>query len=706
MSESNFRSHLDPLDLKLIKNTLLDESSAPDDAQKVVEQSQPDFGQAALDWYQFGLQVIPLLPQSKFPALPWDGWLADLSPEAIAVHWKRHPDHEIGFIVGPDHIVLDADSPEALANLVRIEEERGVSPRLIVGTHKGVHHHFRLAPGTYARSAAFSTEKFPAGIDVKTGRAIAALPPSTGKEILSREVDHASQLSEVGQDFIDAVFLHNGKQPPRPRPVQPDPAPSSPGNAGSDDESPLTGHHDLEVLIEPLDPDEGYEPWVDVGMILYHETGGSDEGLKIFDSWSARGAKYPGFRDIQYKWQSFGGYAGNPKTMGTLKWMLKERGLDWRELLEAAEPGFTPIEISEESGLSPETGAAVIANNSPATGESAPVEPILNPLLAYSLSGMLPELQRDVREQQPILGEMALRGQYTLFFAAPNTGKTLLGIWMLLETIKARGVNPQHVFYLNADDHHQGLIQKLELAEEHDFHMIAPGYKGFSVKQLPEILRALIANGLAASSVIILDTVKKFSSPMDKVKMAAFNDEIRPFIALGGTVIGFAHVNKNRDLEGRRVYGGTSDVVDDVDCAYLLDVVDTNEETQMRTIEFECIKSRGGVVKKAAYCYSIADGLSYNDLLASVKEVDPDTLEVVRQAGQVKAQEPIIDGIKTCIRGGTTLKMSLIRSVANQLGVSQRQVKQILEDHTGTDPMHQHWNFTKGDRGAMNYSLL
>ncbi len=166
MPEANFGSHLDPVDLKLIKNTLLDESTAPDDAQKVVEQSQPDFGQAALDWYQFGFPVIPTLPTCKIPAVPWDPWLADLSPESIAAHWQRHPDHEVGFIVGPDIVVLDADSPEATAALERIEKERGVSPRLRNGTRKGSHHFYRRAPGTFARSASFSTEKFPARIDV------------------------------------------------------------------------------------------------------------------------------------------------------------------------------------------------------------------------------------------------------------------------------------------------------------------------------------------------------------------------------------------------------------------------------------------------------------------------------------------------------------------------------------------------------------
>ncbi len=131
-----------------------------------------------------------------------------------------------------------------------------------------------------------------------------------------------------------------------------------------------------------------------------------------------------------------------------------------------------------------------------------------------------------------------------------------------------------------------------------------------------------------------------------------------------------------------------------------------DERTKTRLVEFENRKQRGYVARTAAYRYSIAEHLSYADLVASVEEVDADTLEAVKQAEGEQADEAIIEGIKTSIRAGTTLKMSLIRSVANQLGASQRQVKQLLEDHTGTDPLRHHWTFTKGVRGAMNYSLL
>ena len=669
-----------------------------------------DFLKAALMWFFFGFKVIPLIPRKKITAVIWDPWLANLSQESIVAYWKRHPDHEVGFIVGDGHIVLDADSPESLANLVRIEVERGVSPRLIVKTRKGAHHHFGLAAGTFARSASFSTEKFPARIDVKTGRGMVVLPPSTGKKIDFQDVDHADQLSEVDQDFIDAIARNNDRQPPRPRPVQPEPAPSSPDLTVVDEDSPLSIHN-LGVLIKPFDPDESYDDWVDVGMILNHETGGSDEGLRIFDAYSARGAKYPGFPEIQYKWQSFGGYAGTPKTIGTLKWMLKERGLDWQELLAAGEPDFTVIDPTEvvESGATMRDRAGVTtrpvdATDAVANPASETTQP--HPLERMSITGQYQDLVQASRGLEPVLGQIAMRGQYTLIFAAPGKGKTLLTLHLIEEGIAEGRLDPSHVFYVNADDSEHGMLEKLKLAEELGIGMLVPGFNKFSPKQLPGLLTELGQSGQASQTIVILDTLKKATPTNDKAKISVFNEHVRGYITLGGTFIALHHVNKNRNEDGEVVFSGTSDLVDDIDAGLLLDVVSTDELTKTQTVVFKRIKGRGGVVHNAAYRFSIADGLSYKELLASVEEVDPDTLEEVRQAEQVTAQGPIIEGIKACIRAGTTLKMSLIRSVANQLGASQRKVQQVLEDHTGTDPMRHHWTFTKGVRGALNYSLL
>ena len=141
------------------------------------------FSNAATYWHNFGFAVIPIIPGTKLPAVKWDPWLSALSQETISAHWDKHPDHELGFIVGDDVIVFDADSPAAIAALAELEKAFDVTPCLTVTTTKGQHHYFRRATATYAKSDSHSTEEHPERIDVKTGRALVVLPPSTGKEV-------------------------------------------------------------------------------------------------------------------------------------------------------------------------------------------------------------------------------------------------------------------------------------------------------------------------------------------------------------------------------------------------------------------------------------------------------------------------------------------------------------------------------------------
>jgi len=174
------------------------------------------YGEAAAFWFVFGLKVIPVAPGTKQTAVKWDPWLEGLSPEKISKHWAQNPDHELGCIVGDDIIVLDADSLESLAALAEIEKAFDVTPNLVVKTRKGEHHYFKRATGTHAKSDSHSTKDHPERIDVKTGRALVILPPSTGKSIALNEAGSARELTEVGREFIDAVFRHNGRTAPRP----------------------------------------------------------------------------------------------------------------------------------------------------------------------------------------------------------------------------------------------------------------------------------------------------------------------------------------------------------------------------------------------------------------------------------------------------------------------------------------------------------
>jgi hypothetical protein len=297
--------------------------------------TETPFRSAALNWHSFGLAVIPIIPGTKLPAVKWDPWLTTLSPETISAYWAQHPDHELGFIVGDDVIVFDADSLESIAALAELEKAFDVSPCLTITTSKGQHHYYRRASGTYAKTDSHSTEKHPGRIDIKAGRSLVVLPPSTDKEVDIVEAENVDDLTEATQEFIDAVFLHNGRDAPRPPVVKTPSPPTSPANMDQ-----VTAR--LKALLVYINPYCGYDDWVRVLMALHHETGGGDNGLALADDWSSQGDKYPGYDEIANKWQSFANYSGRPVTIATLIKMAKETGADISDIISDQGEDFEP----------------------------------------------------------------------------------------------------------------------------------------------------------------------------------------------------------------------------------------------------------------------------------------------------------------------------------------------------------------------------
>jgi hypothetical protein len=81
-------------------------------------------------------------------------------------------------------------------------------------------------------------------------------------------------------------------------------------------------------------------------------------------------------------------------------------------------------------------------------------------------------------------------------------------------------------------------------------------------------------------------------------------------------------------------------------------------------------------------------------------------LETVRQAEKMRVDQPVVDAVMSCIAGGHTKKMELVKEAALMSNVSQRDVQAVLDIYTGTDPAAARWTCTVGQRGAKIYTLL
>jgi primase-polymerase (primpol)-like protein len=331
-------------------------------------------------------------------------------------------------------------------------------------------------------------------------------------------------------------------------------------------------------------------------------------------------------------------------------------------------------------------------------------------LSQFALNGMAAEMETKMLDDKYVLGRLAIMGQSTVIFARPNAGKTLLTIKLLIEAISTGEIQGREVYYINADDTYKGLVTKLKLAEEYNFCMLAPGHQGFQAKALPQILFNLIDQNDANGKILILDTFKKFADLMSKEKSSMFGETVRQFVSHGGTVISLAHVNKHRGEDGKLIHAGTTDSVDDTDCAYLLDIIAEDEFSKVRTVRFENFKSRGDVAIKADYQYNANEKVKYLDRLLSVRAVSEDEAamasELSQRAERVHQNRAVIDIVKEGIRTGITKKTELCAHVMKNGGITRKKVINILDEHTGPSPgNYQFWQVEVGEKNSHTYWL-
>jgi len=339
----------------------------------------------------------------------------------------------------------------------------------------------------------------------------------------------------------------------------------------------------------------------------------------------------------------------------------------------------------------------------------------LSPLekaIGYSLTGKSEELKKQMLEDVFVLDEIAILGQWTAIFASPNTGKTLITLFLLRKQINEGLIDGQKVFYINADDHYKGVTEKLEIAEDIGMHVLVPGHEGFSSTDIFTLMNDFVEQDDAKNVVIILDTLKKFTDPMDKRVARGFGIKAREFVTAGGTLIVLAHNNKHKGDDGKGIYAGTSDIVDDADCAFGIDKVAESDEFLGKkiTVEFTNTKSRGNVASTVGFTYLKKDH-SYADLLDSVVKLDEMKLKLSKQEIELKESlerdKHIISEVRQAIIEGFNKKDILIKEVVIRTCESSRKIRAVIEERAGNDfASGDRWSFALGEKNAQIFSVL
>jgi hypothetical protein len=339
----------------------------------------------------------------------------------------------------------------------------------------------------------------------------------------------------------------------------------------------------------------------------------------------------------------------------------------------------------------------------------------IDQLLSFSAKGQSKQLEEKMLEDVFVLDELAILGQWTMFYASPNTGKTLITLRLLTQAIESGRINGEDIFYINVDDTFRGGIEKLRIAEKFGFHMVISDINDFNKNSLLELIPKLVKEDSARGKIFVIDTLKKFVDLMDKKNASGFGDLARRFVAAGGTMICLAHTNKNKKADGSSQYGGTSDIMDDSDCGFVLELIDSGqgmsgEKTQH--VEFYKKKSRGDVAESAGFSYAVRKGASYDDILKSVKRIDADTISKGREYAQLQsdlaADSAIIDSITDYLKEHEVAqKTELVEHVFADVGQPKPKIIKALTRWSGTgyDQYGHRWTGRKGDKNSVEYRL-
>jgi hypothetical protein len=440
------------------------------------------------------------------------------------------------------------------------------------------------------------------------------------------------------------------------------------------------------ILLQHADTSARMDVRLNIIAAVYTCTHGSEESLAAAQAWGAIGASSLPPTLISSYWR---GWRQNPPTanLDTLTSHLETYGVDWQALLSINRP-VANLEATSEAD--PET----------------PAKPPPALLLRFSLIDELPALKSDVVEQTQLCSGLALLGQSTVWNAEPNTGKTAIALWSIIREIQQGTIDPARTFYFNLDDSLLGLIEKTEIAQQHGFHVISEGYRGFRATDFEAVIQELIDADQCHGVIILIDVLKAVVDVMDKGRSSSFGKLIRRFILRGGTCVALAHTNKRRNSAGEPIYAGTSDIREDFNCAYIMYETNIDPDSQTKTILFKNQKSRGNVRKQVSFQYSVREGLSYTELLESITEVSEADLLVAERQKQLQSDLTHIEVIRDAIRSDINTKMALAALLVEKTNCSKRTAIRVIEQYEGADPETHFWTFEVGPRGAKMYRLL
>jgi hypothetical protein len=310
--------------------------------------------------------------------------------------------------------VLDCDTfaggheHDGIAELAKLVERYGPLPRTLRAESPSgsQHYYFRHPPDAPVRN---STGDIAPGIDTRGQGGMVVAPPSRKGDGTYRWIDNG--LVSEAPEWLLALAPRVGSSKASARANG---APvggiigEAPGWIRAEDcghgVEPLPSIAELRAAVKAIPNTElDWEEWNNMGLRLYAASGGSAEGLEIFEDWSDKLEDNPAKDNAAARWKHFHKYPPDRTGFDKLELLAREADPNWR----------STIDHHEEAGKGPTEGA----------GRGIPFMITHEMRAALAENGFTPE---QVREMTPESAWEALRARgWTL--ASERTGPERAG---------------------------------------------------------------------------------------------------------------------------------------------------------------------------------------------------------------------------------------------------------------------------------------
>jgi hypothetical protein len=316
----------------------------------------------------------------------------------------------------------------------------------------------------------------------------------------------------------------------------------------------------------------------------------------------------------------------------------------------------------------------------------------LNPKLNYSAisdTKRITEIERNVVNAAYVTScETIAKGEWTVVFAKPDHGITLITLATITQQIANGVINGEDVFYFNLDDTKSSYLEKLKTLNRFDVNV-------FDVDPI-SIMTHLINNRQAKDKVVIIDRLIPACDTNSHQKVMQLSELFKMFCELGGTVVTLAHARKYVERNGVPILEGVELIQDNAHCVYYLKAFDD-------VIKMINIKQRTKV--KAEVTFQVGIGLAYPDLFNSVRTLTDkqaeDLFNDIKQDQLAIVHECIVELIKEALLLGLKKRAVIVDYVYDDVDISKRSVGIVLDEYEG-----KLWKMTRGPNRSKVYSII